>query len=76
MIGSNFELSPESLNSLKSGYTEQLNELNELKRGIFMNLGHIEGHQVVQNFNNLTGSNVFPIIGCKNRMDARNIWSK
>ena len=53
VIGSSFELSPESLNTLKSGNTQQLDELNKLQRGIFMDLGHIEGHQVVQSLNNL-----------------------
>lgn len=55
VIWSSFELSPEGLNTFKSGHTQQLDKLNELQRGIFVDLGHIEGHQVVQNLNNLSG---------------------
>lgn len=51
----NFESSPEGLNNLKSGHTQKLDKLNELQRGIFVDLGHIIGHQVVQNLNNLSG---------------------
>lgn len=62
MVRSNFELSPESLNTLKSGHTQQLNELNKLQRGLFMDFGHIEGHQMVQNLNNLTKNKIFPVL--------------
>lgn len=66
MIGSSFKLSPESLNTLKSGHTQQLDKLNKLQRGIFMHHGHIEGYQVVQNLNNLSGNKTFLI----NRSEA------
>lgn len=64
MIGSSFELSPEGLNTLKSGNTQQLDELNKLQRCIFVDLGHIEGHQVVQNLNNLSENKMLPMLKC------------
>lgn len=62
MIGSSFELSPEGLNTLKSGHPQQLDELNKLQRGIFVDLGHIEGYQVVQCLNNLSGNKIYPML--------------
>lgn len=62
VIGFNFELSPEGLNTLKSGHTQQLDKLNKLQRCIFMDLGHIEGHQVVQNLNNLSENKMLPML--------------
>lgn len=57
------------LNFLKLDHTQHLDELNKLQRGIVMDLGHIEAHQVVQNFNNLpekdtfSGFNLIPMLG-------------
>lgn len=53
VIRSRFKLSPEGLNSLESGHTHQLDELNKLQRGIFMDLDHVGGYQVVQSADNL-----------------------
>lgn len=50
---------PQGLNTLKSGNTQQLDELDELQRGIVMDLSHIVGHQVVESLNNLSGHNIF-----------------
>lgn len=61
MISSIFELSPEGLDTLRACYTQQLDELNELQRGIFVDLGHVEGDQVVQNLNNLSGQKYFSL---------------
>lgn len=61
VIWSSFVLSPEGLNTLKSGHTQQLDEFNKLQRGIFVDLGHIVGHQVVQNLNNLSVNKIFPV---------------
>lgn len=61
VIWSNFELIPEGLNTLKSGHAQQLNKFNKLQRGIFVDLGHIEGYQVVQNLNNLSGNKIPPM---------------
>lgn len=60
VVWSNFKLSPQGLNVLKSGHTQQLDELNKLQWGIFMDLGHVEVHQVVQSLNNLLGIKTFP----------------
>lgn len=73
MIGSSFELSPEGLNTLKSRHTEQLDELNELQRGVFVDLGHVEGNQVVQSLDDLSGQNItHRKAGC-NRMNSTKI---
>lgn len=59
VIGFSSELSPESFNGFVFGRTQQLNELNELQRGIVMGLGHVVGYQMVQNLNGLTESRRF-----------------
>lgn len=54
IIVSNFELTPEGFNTLISGHTQQLDELNILQRRLLMGFAHIERHQVVQSLNNLS----------------------
>lgn len=63
VVRSSFELSPESLNTFNSGHTQQLDELDELQRGIFMHFGHIARNYVVQDFNNLM-KKTFAMICC------------
>ena len=47
------ELAPKHFQVFKASYTEELNEFQELQRGILMDSLDIVGNQMIQNLDNL-----------------------